>query len=74
MLINLKKMGLATLGYLGDAAHRRFAATIIVLAATHFVGKALAPDDVANALDLLVGGIGGAWSRNTPKLDATYGG
>lgn len=60
----------AVLAYLGDAAHRRFISTIVALAATHFLGRVLDASSVANLLEILIGGFGGAWSSRTPALDA----
>lgn len=69
MLNALKSRLTGVIAYLGDAAHRRFVATIVALAATHFLGKALDADSVSNALEIAIGGIGGAWSATTPKVE-----
>lgn len=68
MISDLRSHLAATLNYLGDAAHRRFVATIVALAATHLLGKALDADSIANALEIAIGGLGGAWSGTTPKI------
>lgn len=47
--------------YLSNAAHRRFVAVIVAMAAAHLLGKTLNADDVANAIELVIGGVGGAW-------------
>lgn len=69
MITNLSSLPKRALAYLGDAAHRRFAATLIALAATHFLGKAFDEASVANALEILIGGFGGAWSSTTPPIE-----
>jgi len=55
--------------YLGDAAHRRFVATIVALVATHFLGKALDAESVSQTLEIAIGGLGAAWSSRTPAID-----
>lgn len=69
MIPNLKSYSKHVLAYLGDAAHRRFIATIIAFAAAHFLGKALDETSVANALEVLIVGFGGAWSSTTPAVE-----
>lgn len=69
MFTHLRSHLAATLDYLGDATHRRFVATIVALAATHLLGKALDADSIANALEIAIGGLGGAWSSKTPKVE-----
>jgi hypothetical protein len=69
MIDELKFYANAVLAYLGDAAHRRFVAMIFALLATHVLGKALDANDVAVTLEILIGGIGGAWSSTTPRID-----
>jgi hypothetical protein len=51
--------------YLGDAAHRRFVAMIVALGATHIMGEALDADRVSLALEIVIGGIGGAWTATS---------
>lgn len=69
-LSKIKAAPKAALAYLGDAAHRRFVATVVALAATHVVGTALDADQLALYLEIGIGGLGGAWSSRTPQLDA----
>lgn len=69
MIANLKIYSKHVLAYLGDAAHRRFVATIVALVATHLVGKAVDAGSVTEGLEFLIGGLGGAWSSRTPDID-----
>lgn len=66
----LKKYATATLHYLGDAAHRRLVSVVVAMIATKLIGHAVAADEVANYLELIVGGIGGAWSSRTPRVES----
>lgn len=63
----LKALPATLVNYLGDAAHRRFTAVAVALAATHFLGKELNADDVALGMEIVIGGIGGVWAKPAPK-------
>jgi hypothetical protein len=67
---DMKNLLKSVIVYLGDHAHRRFVATIIALGATHLLGKALDADAVANMLEIIIGGFGGAWSSTNPAVEA----
>ena len=69
LLSKAKGAALGALAYLGDAAHRRFVATIAALLATHMLGKAFDADQLALYLEIGIGGLSGAWSSRTPQLD-----
>jgi hypothetical protein len=68
MMIELKRAAMCVIRYLGNAAHRRFVAMLLAMLATHLLGKALDEQAVAAWLEIAIGGLGGAWSRNTPAL------
>lgn len=70
LLSKAKGLALSGLAYLGDAAHRRFVATVAALVATHLLGKALDADQLALYLEIGIGGLSGAWSSRTPKLES----
>lgn len=67
MTSRLKSIPKAVARYLGDAAHRRFIALIIALTATHILGKATDTDSVANILEIVIGGLGAAWTSSAGK-------
>lgn len=69
MIPNLKSYSKNVLAYLGDGAKRRFVAIIVAYAAAHFLGKALDEASIADALEVLVVGLGGAWSATTPAIE-----
>ena len=69
LLSKPKALALSALQYLGDAAHRRFVATVVAIVAAHLLGKALDADQLALYLEIGIGGLSGAWSSRTPKLD-----
>lgn len=62
MFLRLKALAQSLIVYLGDSAHRRFVSLIVAMAATHVIGKALDADGVALLIEIIVGGIGGAWT------------
>lgn len=66
----LKALPAKLVNYLGDAAHRRFAAVAVTLVATHFLGKELNADELALGMEIVIGGIGGAWVKPEPKEGA----
>lgn len=63
MLQTIKLRARAIVDYLSVAAHRRFVATIVALATTHIVGRALDAESVAIGIEIVIGGLGGAWSK-----------
>lgn len=69
MIPTLKARLKAIIAYLGDAAHRRFVATLVALLATHLLGEALDADRVALFLEIAIGGLAGGWSATTPKIE-----
>jgi hypothetical protein len=64
MFNKLKEAARKVAGYLSDAGHRRFVAMIVALGATHVMGKALDADSVASVLEIIIGGLGGAWASS----------
>lgn len=69
LLTSLRSAVVATAAYLGDAPHRRAVAVVVSLITTKLVGYALDANDVANAIDLGLGALGGAWSSRTPAIE-----
>ena len=61
------------IAYLGDAAHRRFAATLIALGLTYILGQTFSASDIAGVIEIVIGGLGGAWSSSTPDIDGSSG-
>jgi hypothetical protein len=57
----------AALMFLGDAAHRRAIAALIVAVALHFGGAAFDVEHIDTLIALMVP-VAAAWSKNTPKL------
>lgn len=68
MLGTLKSNAALVIGYLGDHAHRRFVATVAALVLTHILGKAFDAESISQGIEIVIGGIGGAWSSTTPKV------
>ena len=66
----LKALPAKLVNYLGDAAHRRFTAVAVALIATHFLGKELNADELGLGMEIVIGGIGGAWVKPEPKEGA----
>ncbi|GAA0456821.1 MULTISPECIES: hypothetical protein [Sphingomonas] len=69
MITPLKSRLKAVVAYLGDAAHRRFVATLVALLATHLLGEALDADRVALIIEIAIGGLAGSWSATTPQIE-----
>ena len=69
MIDRIKYYLASAVHYLGDAAHKRFVAAVIVILANHRIGHTLNADMISNALDIIIGGLAGAWSKNTPKIE-----
>ncbi|MBV2150201.1 hypothetical protein KRZ98_18355 [Sphingobium sp. AS12] len=63
----LRALPAKLVNYLGDAAHRRFTAVAVALIATHFLGKELNAGELALGMEIVIGGIGGAWVKPAPK-------
>ncbi|MYL98399.1 hypothetical protein GR702_11555 [Novosphingobium sp. FGD1] len=69
MTSTLKSLSKSAITYLGDAAHRRFVAVIAALGTTHLLGWALDADQIALAIEIVIGGVGGAWTGARPEAD-----
>jgi hypothetical protein len=69
MISNLSSLSKRALAYLGDAAHRRAAATFLALVATHFLGKVVSANGIAEGLEFVIALGGAAWSSTTPPIE-----